>query len=87
MALLDDALKGWGGVAVGFGTAFVVPTIGTAASLTLRPLAKAIIKGVLYASGWVKEIASEASEQVNDLVAEVRAETRRETRARVARHS
>lgn len=88
MALLDDTLKGWGGMLIGLGAAIALPSVGGAANATLRPLAKAIIRGALAASAWIKEIASEASEQMNDLVAEVRAERRptREPRARATKH-
>jgi hypothetical protein len=74
MALLDDVLKGWGGILIGFGAAMVAPALLPAAGSGIRPLAKTLVKGALAAADRVKEVVAEASEQVSDLVAEVRAE-------------
>ncbi len=74
MALFDDGLKGWGGVLLGFGAAMVGTKLGPATGETLRPIAKALVKGALVVSDRARELAAEAGEQLGDLVAEVRAE-------------
>jgi len=75
MALFDGALKGLGGVLIGFGAGLgassALPRIGA----TLRPVAKGLVKGMLVAVEGLQRIVAEASAQVNDLIAEVRAES------------
>lgn len=75
MALIEDVLKGWGGMAVGVVVgAVAAPALGGATGTRLRPLAKATIKGILAVSDGVREIVAEAREQVSDMVAEIKAE-------------
>jgi hypothetical protein len=75
MALIEDVFKGWGGMALGVVVgAVVAPALGSATGTTLRPLAKATIKGFLAVSDGVREIVAEAREQVSDMVAEIHAE-------------
>jgi Protein of unknown function (DUF5132) len=79
MALLDDVLKGWGGMALGVVVgAVAAPAVAGATGTTLRPLAKAAIKGVLAVTDGVREIVAEAREQVSDMVAEINAERQEE---------
>jgi hypothetical protein len=75
MALLEGALKGWGGgLAIGVGAALVAPVVLPAAGAVVRPIAKGLIWGALLATDKMKELVAETREQMNDLVAEVRAE-------------
>jgi uncharacterized protein DUF5132 len=75
MALLEDVTKGgFSTLLVGIGAALVAPTVLPALGSSLRPLAKAIVKGGVVLYDAVKESVAEAGEQLNDLVAEVRAE-------------
>jgi gas vesicle protein len=77
MALLDDALKGWGGMLLGVVVgAMAAPSVAPAAGRTVRPLAKALIRGALVVGDGVREMVAEAREQVSDLVAEVQAEAK-----------
>ena len=77
MALLDNALKGWGGMMVGVVVgAMAAPSFAPAAGKTVRPLAKALIRGALVVGDGIREIVAEAREQVSDLVAEVQAEAK-----------
>lgn len=85
MALLDDVIGSWGGgMLVGLGAAVFAPSIGPVVGSVLRPVAKTLIRGVLFVSDSVSGIVGDASEQVSDLVAEVRAAQRShgETRKR-----
>ena len=84
MALIEEAIGGWGGgLLIGLGAAVVAPTVLPAAGGALRPIAKMLVKGALVLTDGVRTIAAEASEQASDLVAEVRAESG--ARARTAR--
>jgi hypothetical protein len=75
MALLEDVTKGgFSTHLVGIGAALVAPTVLPALGSSLRPLAKALVKGGVLLYDSVKESVAEAGEQLNDLVAEVRAE-------------
>jgi hypothetical protein len=75
MALLEDVTKGgFTTVLIGVGAAIVAPTVIPALATSLRPLAKALIKGGVNLYDSVKETVAEAGEQFNDLVAEVRSE-------------
>ena len=75
MALLEDAIGGWGGGFLsGLGAAFILPVVLPAAGGVLRPFAKTLVKGALLITDGAKGIATEATEQFSDLVAEVRAE-------------
>jgi len=79
MALIDDVLKGWGGIALGVVVgAVAAPALAGATGTTLRPLAKTAIKGILAVSDSVREIVAEAREQVSDMVAEIQAERHEE---------
>jgi hypothetical protein len=85
MGLLDDALKGWGGLAVGAGTVLVAPRIVPVVSPVLRAFAKMVVRTALAVSDGVRGLVDELGEQVEDLVAEVRAERTGKSR-RPARH-
>ena len=75
MALLEDITKGsLSAVLVGVGVALLAPTVLPALGSSLRPLAKALVKGGVVVYDAVKESVAEAGEQFNDLVAEARAE-------------
>jgi hypothetical protein len=75
MALLEDVTKGgFSTLLVGIGAALVAPTVLPALGSSLRPLAKALVKGGVLLYDSVKESVAEAGEQLNDLVAEVRTE-------------
>jgi len=76
MALIEDVFfKGWGGIALGVVVgAVAAPAVAGATGTTLRPLAKATIKGVLAVTDSLREIVAEAREQVSDMVAEIHAE-------------
>jgi len=74
MGVLDDAVKGWGGVLVGAGTALAATSLLPTAGSTLRPLAKALVRAALLVSESVQALVAEVTEQMGDLVAEVRAE-------------
>jgi hypothetical protein len=76
MALLDEAIGGWGGgLVVGVGAALVGPTVLAVAGSIVRPVAKTVIRGALVVTDAFSQMAAETSEQLNDLVAEVRNET------------
>ena len=62
------------GLAIGIGAAIVAPLVIPALSKTVRPLAKAAIKGglVLWETG--KEKLAEGYELVDDLLAEAKTE-------------
>jgi len=88
MALLDDVLGGWSGVVLGFGAAYIAPSVAPAIGATIRPLAKAVVWGSLVVADRARELAAEATEQVSDLVAEVKSESgaRREHTQTQQRH-
>jgi hypothetical protein len=82
MALIEDALAGWGGgFLVGLGAALVGPSVLPTAGSILRPVVKTLVRGALVVAGGVQELAADASEQVSDLVAEVRAQSSPEQQA------
>ena len=77
MAFLEDALSGWGGIAVGVGAAIVGPALLPAIGTAIRPVAKGLVIGSLFVSGQVVALgaqvgtlAGEAWQQVSDLAAE-----------------
>lgn len=79
MALLDDAVGGWGGgLAIGVGLAIVAPAVVNVAGSIVVPVARTAIRGAvrgaLLVGDSVRQLAVGASEQVSDLVAEVMAE-------------
>jgi hypothetical protein len=75
MALFEDIAKGgFSTLLVGIGAAIVAPTALPALGSTLRPLAKAFVKGGLVLYDAMKGSVVVAGEQFNDLVAEARAE-------------
>lgn len=76
MALLEDTLGGWGGgLVVGVGAAFVGPALLAVAGVSVRPIARTLVRSTLAVVEAVSQVAAEASERVYDLVAEVRAES------------
>jgi hypothetical protein len=68
--LVDDALEGTAGVAIGLATGIVVGL----SIPGVRPVAKAAIKGGLAVTETVRGTTSRAWGQFNDLVAEAQAE-------------
>jgi hypothetical protein len=74
MGLLEDAFKGWTGLAVGLGAAYVAPALAPAVGSVVRPFAKGIIKTGLFVVRSAREYAAEASEELGDLYAEAQAE-------------
>lgn len=75
MALLEDTLGGWAGIAVGVVVGMIAaPKVAGTTGSALRPVAKAVIRGALALSDTMKEVIAEAREQTSDLVAEVQAE-------------
>jgi hypothetical protein len=89
MGLIEDAFKGWTGLAVGLGVAYAAPTFAPALGSVVRPLAKGVIKTGLVIAQSVREYAAEASDELGDIDAEARAENgvsrRGSTSARTAR--
>jgi hypothetical protein len=73
MALIEDMFKGnlATGLAVGIGTVLLGPALIETVGRTLRPAAKAVVKGGLV---FYRETLSELGEVASDLVAEARAE-------------
>jgi Protein of unknown function (DUF5132) len=81
MGLLEDAFKGWTGLAVGLGAAYAAPALAPAVGSVVRPFAKGVIKTGLLIAQSVREYAAEASEELGDVYAEARAEHARMGRA------
>jgi Protein of unknown function (DUF5132) len=75
MGLLEDAFKGWTGLAVGLGAAYAAPALAPAVGSIVRPLAKGIIKTGMVMAQSVREYAAEASEELGDIYAEARSES------------
>src|ERR687892_304806 len=75
MGLLEDAFKGWTGLAVGLGAAYAAPALAPAIGPIVRPFAKGLIKTGLMVAHSVREYTAEAYEELGDLYAEARAET------------
>ena len=73
MALIEDMFKGnlATGLAMGVGTVLLGPALIQAVGGTLRPAAKAVIKGGMV---FYRETLSEIGEMASDLVAEATAE-------------
>lgn len=77
MAFLDDMFKGGNiitGVAVGIGTAVLLPAVVPAVSGLLRPAAKAAIKGGILAYDRGRQAMAQMGEMASDMVAEARAD-------------
>jgi len=79
MALFDDMVEGltssWvPSVLVGVGVALVAPIVVPALAGSMRPLAKAVVKGGMMVYDKGAEVVAEASEQLSDMVAEARSE-------------
>ncbi|MBV8912784.1 MAG: DUF5132 domain-containing protein [Acetobacteraceae bacterium] len=77
---IEDIFKGGNivtGLAIGIGTAVLVPVIAPAASNLLRPAAKAVIKGGILAYDWGRQTAARVGEAASDMAAEVRSEAQR----------
>lgn len=75
MALLEDALNGWGtptlfGVGMVLAAPLLIPIIGA----VVRPVAKTLVQGSLWIVDSVQALATEGGEEVNNLIAEARAE-------------
>jgi hypothetical protein len=79
MALFDDMVQGLTGswvpsVLVGVGVALVAPIVVPTLVASMRPLAKAVVKGGMLAYDKGAEVIAEASEQLSDMLAEARSE-------------
>jgi len=79
MALFDDMVQGltssWvPSVLVGVGVALVAPIVVPALAGSMRPLAKAVMKGGMLVYDKGAEVIAEASEQLSDMIAEARSE-------------
>ena len=79
MALFDDMVQGltssWvPSVLVGVGVALVAPIVVPALAGSMRPLAKAVMKGGMLVYDKGAEVIAEASEQLSDMLAEARSE-------------
>ena len=74
MGLLDEAVKGWGGFALGVGVVLAAPSFLPSPGPVLRPLAKLVVRTALVVNDSVRALVAEVSEQMGDLVAEVKAE-------------
>ena len=77
MAFFEDIFTGGNivtGLAIGVGTAVLVPAIGPAVNNLLRPAAKAVIKGGIVAYDWGRQAAAQVGEAASDMAAEARAE-------------
>jgi hypothetical protein len=74
MALIDDAFKGWSGLLIGVGAAYVLPNVLPVLRPIIRPMVKGIVRTGLSLADTVREAAAEAGEQLSDVVAEARSE-------------
>ena len=79
MALFDDMVQGltssWvPSVLVGVGVALVAPIVVPTLAASMRPLAKAVVKGGMLVYDKGAEVIAEASEQLSDMLAEARSE-------------
>jgi hypothetical protein len=77
MAFLEDVFKGGNivaGLAIGVGTAVVLPLIMPAVGTMLRPAAKAIIKGGILAYDQGRQAMARVGEAASDVVAEARSD-------------
>lgn len=75
MGFVEDVMKSWGPSAlVGVGVAVAIPFVLPVLGKTLRPVAKAAVKGYLALSDAVHEQVAGAAEDLSDLVAEAKAE-------------
>ena len=64
MALLENTWKGWGPeILIGVGIVLAAPIIIPVVAATVRPLAKALIKGYFALADAVKEVAEQASQE------------------------
>jgi hypothetical protein len=64
MALLENTWKGWGPeILIGVGVVLAVPILLPVVAATVRPLAKALIKGYFALADVVKEVAEEATRE------------------------
>jgi hypothetical protein len=76
MAAFEDLFKGnlATGLAVGIGVAVVGPLIAPVIAGVLRPAAKAVLKGGIYAYDRASEAVAQLRDATGDMVAEARAE-------------
>jgi hypothetical protein len=75
MAAIDEFVKGWGGtVLLAVGAVLAAPTLFPEAGVSLRPLAKRLIKGSFALVDRTREVLAEVGEHTSDLVAEARYE-------------
>ncbi len=74
---LEDMFKGGNiitGLAVGIGTAVLIPAVAPAVTGLLRPAAKAAIKGGILAYDRGRQVMAQLGEMTSDMVAEARAD-------------
>ncbi len=77
MALFEDMFKGGNivtGLAVGIGTAVLIPAVAPALGSALRPAAKAAIKGGILAYDRGRQAMAQLGEFASDMAAEARAD-------------
>lgn len=75
MALLEDALNGWGAPTLfGVGMIFAAPLLIPIVGAVVRPVAKTLVQGSLWVVDSVQALATEGREEFNDLIAEAQAE-------------
>ena len=78
MAFWEDTIgglfEGPAGWAVGIGAVLLAPAVVPAIGAALRPVAKAVIKGGVYAYDQAFQLVQEARESTTDMIAEARAE-------------
>jgi hypothetical protein len=64
MELLENTWKAWGPeILIGIGVVLAVPIILLVVATTVRPLAKALIKGYFALADVVKEMVEEATQE------------------------
>jgi hypothetical protein len=76
MAAFDDLLKGnlGTGLAVGIGVAVIGPLIAPVIAGVLRPAAKTLVKGGIYAYDRAHEALAQLNDAAGDVLAEARSE-------------
>lgn len=84
MAALEDLFKGnlGTGLAVGIGVAVVGPLIAPVIAGVLRPAAKMMIKGGIYAYDRAHEAVAQLNDAAGDVIAEARTEAAKPAQTR-----
>jgi hypothetical protein len=84
MAAIEDLFKGnlGTGLAVGIGVAVVGPLIAPMIAGVLRPAAKTLIKGGIYAYDRAHEAVAQLNDAAGDMIAEARTEAQKPAHTR-----